>query len=173
MTTALVGFASGQTVPAGSLVRLTWVLPGLQLDPLQLFPKHLAALWQTMPTTTHLFPANGPNVYPSAKSATFDARTQVARTGAALVADLEALNDSAVELARVELLTPVQVQQSTTQQGALDRDAAAKQAAADAAAHSWWQKVANGLAIGADTLKWVAIAVALVLLLLLYAKAKK
>lgn len=171
--TALVGFASGTTIPAGSLVRLTWVLPGLQVDPLQLFPKHLATLWGTLPQVAHLFPSNGPNVYPSAKSATFDARTQTARTGSALVADLEALNDSAVELARVELLSTAQVHESTTQQGALDRDVAAKQAAADAAANSWWQKLADGLSLGAGTLKWVAIAVALVAVLLLYAKAKK
>lgn len=182
MSTATVGFTPSQAIPVGSLLRLTYVLPGLQFDPLGQFPRSLSALWSALPQTANLYPANGPNVYPSALSATFDAREQGAklaggstraRTGAQIIAALEASNDNAVELAKVELLSAGQVAESNGTQGALDRDAAAKQAAADAADNSWGAKLARELASLGSGLKWALIAVVIIVLAVAYTKAER
>lgn len=167
----LVGLSSSQTIPAGALLRLTFGTPGW--DPLNYFASHMTATWNVLPVKAHLYPSTGPSVYPGATTATIDARTQSARTASDIVAAVAGLDDNFCELQTVTLLSAVEVVNANTPAGATARDAASSAAAAKQTADSWWTKLTNGLSIGADTLKWVAIAVVLVVLLVAYHKAER
>lgn len=173
MAIETVGFSASQIIPKNSLFRLTFGIPGLQVDPLGRFPGEVAALWNVLPPKAGVFPSTPANVYPSAKSATFDARIHADRTGADVLSAISAIGSDIVTLKRAELLTPAQVAVANTDVGALARDAAAKTEAAKAAADSWWTKITTGLTLSLGSLKWVAIAVVLVVLLVAFSKVER
>lgn len=174
----LVGFSLSQTIPKGSLLRLTFgersdMLGAFGIDPFGLWPLHMGQVWSKLPTTAHLYPSTPANVSPSSVTATIDARSQADRLGSEIIGAIESIDDNFVQLKRAELLTPVQVAAANSNVGATARDAAAATAAAEAAADSPLAKLVTAFKLGTHTVEIVAGFIVLVLLLLAFIKAKR
>lgn len=153
-----IGFTPSGTIPANTLVRLTFGEP-LSLNPDRLFARYMADVWQKLGAVAHLIPIAPLAVAPGGIVAVVDAMNHAERPAAQVLAQLDSLGGNFVELKSVELLTPAQRANATKPAGALERDKQVESATATANAGSVVTKILNGLGTTASVIKWVAVAV--------------
>lgn len=152
-----IGFTPSSTVPANTLLRLTFGEP-FSLNPDALFARYMADVFNKLGAVAHVIPIAPLAVAPGAIVAVVDAMNHNARPGAEILSQLDSLGGNFVEIRSVELLTPEKKANATKPAGAAERDAQVDSATAAAQADSVVTKFFHGLGVTASVLKWVAIA---------------
>lgn len=169
MTAQLVGVVQDQTVPANTLLRVTFGEHN-GIDYIgwfnNAFSSNFGSTYGKLAPLARVIPTTQPNLIPGDKVATIDAMNKVQRTASEMVRAIEAVCTTGVELRTVEVLSADKRAISQTDAGAQERAATreGEKQAADAA--SWLTKAGNAFGEGFSTLKWLALVAIIVIIVL-------